>query len=639
MPFDLNKTPHFIFIREAAHNFSSPIRAVKALGNLGSPPIGSTKPSSKMESALGVFAYLTWTTSFGVDFMTRKGAATCVQKHWLSISPWMEFFLDYISCTTQEDPQSDQFVDDLLITTPIFLQYFGALEDPHAELRRLRTESPYLKTYVIEVWLRVIDNSHPSWFSWTETLSNLFPKYVGERLADDFPRAVTFCRRRHDFEIPYIRHLQRLSQNPQEIPDDELQGYNLSTGLLFQYLCCEFTDHTPFLRAGGSQALSKALTTLLSRPRTFKGVAPGSERFRIAIGLVEHLLSLALLSMGIATYVCEALDTGLLVAFFRAKRFYGIERSRGDKRPVWDEDSPTHFHDLFVRLLAQLATYTIFPSVLHRFLKAIARIEELGLEADIPNDPKMKSFWSTWGRCKDRAKIMSLIYGDIKNDAPGNLCGYQMCYLKGARGLKLPDGHRYLRCGSCLSKVYCSRKCAHNDWKEHRFRCEQLTVARRSYGKYLPSNADFAFFRGVKENHVWENRTSIMEAMMAHEATVPRNDPLKSGMLVVHFDNPEFLNPLSSACHKFTNFHTLDKTDMTPALLQDIKKCLIQAAQSSLKICVLGYFPNGLRETLTVVNVVDIEALVPSNEVLINRMRQSGLRDEEISKELGVEVK
>uniref|UniRef100_A0A0W0FWQ5 Uncharacterized protein n=1 Tax=Moniliophthora roreri TaxID=221103 RepID=A0A0W0FWQ5_MONRR len=362
MPIDLNKAPLFAFIGNARNKFPSTIRAIAVLRKLGKPPVSAdlTRPTSKIETALDVFEYLTCMTTHATPLaQDRNQTAICIQKQWSPcIRPWVLFFLDRIARTPEilENPQGTTFVDNLVTATAFVIMYPASLEDPFPELDQLRT-SQSLMTLSIEVWLRVVEIHHFSWYTWTELLVKmLFPKYIGQSFTQAFPHALAASRRKDDFELVCIRHLNRLSQRPWEIPDDELNGYTLSMTLFCQCFFPTSPSYFPFLQAGATPAITSALISLLSRTKTLENVSPGTERFNIVVDLAEKLLMLLRLLVEAPVYVFQTLDLGILVAFFKAERFHHLKmKITFPPPPFFKEGSQSTFDGLLSNLMEQFA--------------------------------------------------------------------------------------------------------------------------------------------------------------------------------------------------------------------------------------------------------------------------------------------
>ncbi|KAJ7642185.1 hypothetical protein FB45DRAFT_366128 [Roridomyces roridus] len=170
--------------------------------------------------------------------------------------------------------------------------------------------------------------------------------------------------------------------------------------------------------------------------------------------------------------ICEALQVAIGqttgVAFARQVLSFGILAPllRADK---WHKHlTPKHFPGapyIHVGLLIQiLATYTIYPSVLH---SAVVAIEEVPVKLQNRLD-KAGPMTSAWKTFKNVVESRSKIPGAPPRPFDISRCSNLSCSARGTRNTESK------RCAGCGDALYCGPACQKVDWQNHRNTCREL---------------------------------------------------------------------------------------------------------------------------------------------------------------------
>ncbi|ESK91573.1 mynd finger family protein [Moniliophthora roreri MCA 2997] len=543
-----------------------------------------SRPPVQVWNALGSIAYLTDKMHNGGS-KARKDTMASVKKNWSSganIGLWVTFLIENVALADESKgpftPEGVDLLDKVLRVLSLLLLYPDAVkaetEDVDVEARILRRASPNLPLLSTNVWLRVLELSHATWHTWSAVVALIM--YDGshfEAFADHMTQVNSSGKL--DVTRIYICHLLLVTQHFGDMGEQRFIGLQLFMSLVY---ISSFKGplYSPFLLNGGIPALFNLLKMFITRPKLLQRTPNDSSDFHCAALLLIEGASLLGGFLATPMWISQALDLGLLILMFKAKRFFAYDKIRESK----EKDCGRKLGDIFSEMLNTIKVFIVYPSIRTRFLKSMKHIIDSGLEENL--QPRPEPFWSSWETCKLRANYCKVFF----NHSMVRMCGYEGCSSKGYPAGEEGQKIRYLKCSACSSVSYCSRECGKKDWPNHRKRCSRNRQLMKK-GTKPPSFMDTEFFTVLVRVYVFAH-ASQMTVFDPLGPQLPL-DRIKRQSVVIYFDDPtgEVLSPDH---FKILDPESLQKEKrMYPRVFSAWKRIASNAKDG--EVIVIGFFP------------------------------------------------
>ncbi|KAI3609323.1 hypothetical protein WG66_010582 [Moniliophthora roreri] len=407
------------FLTDAGTTFPSRISAVAKLRQLGRPPSSSPDISHPCESAravLDVFAYFAHYLSFPeYGKHVRTQTVSCIKQNWSSsICPWVEFFLQEFALNSEppRTPEGLDFLDNILNVISLLLSY----PKNYPDVREVKQIASRLRTQVLnQVWLKVIDTLHVTWWRWSALMTCIF---FSDDEFNEFSYTMTKSGECTTTRVAFIgvQHLRRIAQHIDVMQEADLAAVHTSL-LLMGFLIPPDPSFMSCLLQGSVPALVDLLSALFSRSKTIRRFSDSPHAWtNVLISVMIAISSLADAFVG-PMWICQALDAGLLEVLFKSNRLI-----QGHQR-ISDKDRE-HLENIWARLnemLKQVIVFIIYPSVLVRFLSGMKKLAETGVEEELEAIQPDWPLWDIWDLCQAKARGYRRTFERAKSDL-GSLC-------------------------------------------------------------------------------------------------------------------------------------------------------------------------------------------------------------------------
>ncbi|ESK90704.1 hypothetical protein Moror_4168 [Moniliophthora roreri MCA 2997] len=509
------------FLTDAGTTFPSRISAVAKLRQLGRPPSSSPDISHPCESAravLDVFAYFAHYLSFPeYGKHVRTQTVSCIKQNWSSsICPWVEFFLQEFALNSEppRTPEGLDFLDNILNVISLLLSY----PKNYPDVREVKQIASRLRTQVLnQVWLKVIDTLHVTWWRWSALMTCIF---FSDDEFNEFSYTMTKSGECTTTRVAFIgvQHLRRIAQHIDVMQEADLAAVHTSL-LLMGFLIPPDPSFMSCLLQGSVPALVDLLSALFSRSKTIRRFSDSPHAWtNVLISVMIAISSLADAFVG-PMWICQALDAGLLEVLFKSNRLI-----QGHQR-ISDKDRE-HLENIWARLnemLKQVIVFMVYPSVLVRFLSGMKKLAETGVEEELEAIQPDWPLWDIWDLCQAKARGYRRTFERAKSDL-GSLCCAKECPSVNSGALGSAE-IRYLRCSACHSTTYCSRTCARQDWKaKHQKLCSSF-AQQFSEGIPPPTYMDICIFQAIIDVSVHRNAEYLAEQLQNPHARARHDHP------------------------------------------------------------------------------------------------------------------
>ncbi|KAK7047486.1 hypothetical protein VNI00_006717 [Paramarasmius palmivorus] len=508
------------FLKEGSARFNTPRRAVSTLrSQFPRPPsaIDISEPSNEVCTVLQALACLACyiTPAHPLAIQTRnhrdtKQVAQLVESNWDScIGPWIMFYIErfLLADTGPSTRRGQEVLDVIAYMIPLLFMYPALCTHSRQAVEQLKHTSPDFPITATRAMITLVEKDHFTWGSWAAALGSV--QYYGSG-SEVFVTAMVDAALvyQHNVALIYVQHLHRECQRAYT-PSQTIDFHGMRC-MMLSFAACIHPDsplYIPFIIHGGVHKLVKLLTTVICRRKTLQHIPSKSKKLEdphavIAVTIVHLGMSFA----RSPTTVCDVIDGGLIMAIFKANRFYEFEESippDGNRGELVSES--------FADILETISIFFVYPSVLHRFLNAAKRVVDLGLLDTLATGSRR--LIEVWKKCHDLARNMHQICRRMK--ARGlSRCGYSKCpmQIKGKPPCNV-EITRYFRCSACRTITYCSRNCARLSWKEfHREQCQKLI----DDGKFLrghPAHVDTIFQKELIRTYIHRHKPEVYEAI------------------------------------------------------------------------------------------------------------------------------
>ncbi|ESK84738.1 hypothetical protein Moror_595 [Moniliophthora roreri MCA 2997] len=552
------------FLRSAALKFDTPQKPISILLNqLRLPPLDMdiSHPSSEVRTALQAVGCLACYAepAHPLTIQTKNNrdasrTALAIETNWAScIGVWVMFYIDkfLLADTEPSTPQGQETLDVIAYVIPSLLMHLASHPDPEKAVQRLKSTSQEFLTVVTRTMLTVLEKYHFTWSNWCAAVAGM--QYYSPSDRDDFTTAMidAAVKWNQDVALIYVKHLHRECQRAFTLPHTiDFQGMRCFILLFTACIHPSSPLHMRFIFHSGVKNLVRLLI-IMCRRKTLRHIPPNSSDFEDAYAVINLLAShLEMAFAGSPRTVCDVLDGGLIRAILKANRFYKYEVSHAPRAAL---------SEVFTRVLERIATFFVYPSVLHRFLNIVRKVEESGLENKLKTESK--PLLDAWYMCKVNAHEVHAICNTMKGNGVSR-CGYSQCPMQSDS-----TGHdRYYLCSACKTITYCSEECAKKSWNDghdsHRVQCEEYVESNKA-GRGQPTHLDTVFHNELARTFLCRHKLEIHIALrrFTHQNTkgfwtsagAPRS------VLVLDFCRPGFLSMNALNVVKLEQFLAGDK--------------------------------------------------------------------------------
>ncbi|KAL0575536.1 hypothetical protein V5O48_006436 [Marasmius crinis-equi] len=509
--------PHTIdydFLNKAKSRFPTVTSAITALRQISSPPSSipdPSRPSTQVEDVLMIFASLgAYVEIYGPTAYLQ------VKANWVNlIGPWVRYLIEGF-VLVKEGPSTLEGVEacrQSLSFIPLLLHRRKALKRK-TEYKELRRMDRYLYPLFVQVWLKLIDECHPTWMVWVNDVAELRQATTERGLfvdADLVRYAPYKDATSSQLGMLYVRHINHLASIGCSAPWHNISAFRCHLWLMWHNLGGK-DQYPPLFQPDvlrySVPALANLATCFLHRRKMAQAEDWAdidyvrSSEGGTASDLVDHTLNL--LHLSIRGFEIAVIDAGTLLAFFKASPSY----YRAHREQKENTDLPVRFQEI----LGDISRMAVYPSVLRRFLLVLKRVER-SEKMQARTEKRWSGLWKDWERAKQKAIALRDLRDSVKMRRI-SLCDYSQCPLLNeevSQGVLETAHITYLRCSACCRVIYCSRECRSMDWrKEHKAQCSALTKLRLAGDFKAPiSRHDALFFRECVQFVMQRNSQSI----------------------------------------------------------------------------------------------------------------------------------
>ncbi|KAJ8075543.1 hypothetical protein PM082_021173 [Marasmius tenuissimus] len=225
----------------------------------------------------------------------------------------------------------------------------------------------------------------------------------------------------------------------------------------------------------------------------------------------------------------RALDEGILRTMFGSTRLLVYDNQIRQDRAI------ANLSANYTKILLHITYRLLYRSILVRVIRAIKKIENLGLMDLGVLRGLPKSVLRAWTQLREEAwkrntikKVKDLESVHLRCD------GIQCDHIDSvaiSRGFK--------RCGGCRSVFYCSPSCQKNAWKEHREECKRLKKeSLKGGGASFSTKLDYAFRRKQIEHDYKESSDRIRELRNQRKVDFPEEQDYQTVVWMYYYDVP-----------------------------------------------------------------------------------------------------
>ncbi|KAL0566896.1 hypothetical protein V5O48_015101 [Marasmius crinis-equi] len=417
-----------LFVAESIERYPTIRTAIDALRRNGRPGTGyamsllaaNPPPTTHVETFLQSIVSLA-----SHQFDTPAKAMMMKTNFWRIVVPWFVSLLkDFILC--DEKPRTPQGVDCRERTLWIVPFFFWrpwqslkiVLDIGSDESHRLFAD---LRSLVAQVWFKLLESSHHTAGSWSRFISAF--AFDHKSHLDTVVAMLRASIPIHFSGQPVRVFARYIDQELSRLPLMHLQElHNFSAvmillGMGFMEKDSLAADSPLGRTPSATKYILPVLVRLLSR--LFRKVLPDTPisnpdpdpKYAItrrAMDLIDDITD------GAAEISC-LLDAGFVEMMWKVHPYHLLL--------VIDEESGRTCEDLTCTLLRRICRYLIYPTILHRFLITMNRIEKPeGLENDlIKRSPKL---WECWQELKEKATILYGVRQKMKATGQFLACSY-----------------------------------------------------------------------------------------------------------------------------------------------------------------------------------------------------------------------
>ncbi|KAL0061617.1 hypothetical protein AAF712_011534 [Marasmius tenuissimus] len=614
-----------LFLKICASRFPTLRIAFRELGKQGQPPeafqhdhLGQSNPISTAIEILGALnAIFSRSTQIDPAELTD---------HWDLLSPWFKFFFeDFILLEDPPfTPEGTQMLDHVLAILPGIFTPLRRLSLTANIWLSLGQRSPFLAVYIPQVFLKTMEEAHPSWKSWTTLASSVDPLLQRRYVLDYQPKRVLYEIDDSNMNLGriFVRHLNiaiaRMAEAPTNRELISLQGLLELVGKSTEDSpSTEKFKETPEDAIPVLIRLIRALVTY-ARQTSRRDQPADPDTMFLLYKVVTLTLQVLVKVLRGPRSITLALNVGIAKAIFKIPHYLFLREALEGN----EENRLTHWGTL---ILDRISRFLVLTPVLHGFCSAIRKVSAAGdLEATMKD--KSEKLWACWTRNKEKAAMLRSMRRQLRTLPSLSSCAsHSQCPLrpKGTGTTNTQNRRadiRYLRCSSCESVVYCSRACQSAHWKEHRQLCQRLSLVRRKFlDPDIPlPHYDDALLKGLIPRFFERNSDSIKREVTRYAFALTEGLSSSRGQRSVDLrhKNPivcinlSISDPLTvENCVRVINSTTAEAYARTISISQSPRQWVDQYIRSgdvenrnpaAPQVRLLGLLPENLRQTRTI---------------------------------------
>ncbi|ESK93146.1 hypothetical protein Moror_1082 [Moniliophthora roreri MCA 2997] len=536
--------------------------ALIALRKLGSPPSNAAPGlHTKIRNALEILAFLKDSVVDNATDRIARQVAADTKANWQTISRWLKVIIEELAlpdddrCTPEEYNRIVNIIPQLVFQS-------GDFPD-QAAFDRLKQVSPFLFPLLSQMWLKLLYTEHENWPQWAGMLEELIYTDPQRNLRVEFAETMASLLAAGTLDFPAIS-IRRMNKLTNEAYSLRLQRAGfvglkwLSSLVTIPLAVANFPIYQRLMAVGCVSTFVRVLYTFASRPKTLEPYIEHSPEANAVFLSIRATLEILENTLRGHLPVIEALEAGIIRAMFKAVIHIGDAYDRMWSRGI---EKKTMSYQ-FAQILKAINVFMVHHSVLQRVSSAIGRIEESGLEEELPLDRAFKTFREAWQCFKWKAEELDRIFLHYKGSAPP-FCDADECPLKINPP---PEEERmwltYRRCSACYTAIYCSDECGKRNWKSHRAQCkDSVALLKAGRSPLVWDCIDTGFFGAIVTDHVHEHADELRNRWIKDGP--PRyqgpsdNDLHRLRFLVYNLDDPEQPDFCLSDLATIVDFQTL----------------------------------------------------------------------------------
>lgn len=318
-----------------------------------------------------------------------------VVEHMSVLWKWLEFFHSFYAAVEFKSVDGQEILYSSASRSAI-LQTLSVLSRDHALQKIIASSSFSVLPMLVDMWMRESKEYRPSPTDIEDNPATVIISYV--YMPEWTGTILAAAGDRMDVAGASLSHLRReiSSYLPSSSTQPSFNRLNCACLMVNLLIDHDIEMRNAFLSQHSLRTITQAFVFLASRVQD-PAWAPYHPMLPTCVqSLGCHVFRL-LESTGDPSYAIQSIDVGLLPALLQC---HSME--------LFDSDKP----DFRIHLLsAILPPFTIYLSVLRSLSQAITKIEEQGLEAQIPRDSPT---WIHWNSLKTLATERAALYnGDI----------------------------------------------------------------------------------------------------------------------------------------------------------------------------------------------------------------------------------
>ncbi|KAL0566897.1 hypothetical protein V5O48_015102 [Marasmius crinis-equi] len=473
------------FLAETFKQFPTILAATDTMGQLGRPRTSSGAPPAKHK----IDTFLRALSVLPSHRSNSLAQTIAVKANWSRIiKPWVVSLLENI-ILSDEGPQTPEDVDFFEKTLWILPFFFSC---PHCmdamfDISSQSGSLSNLRLLVARVWFNVLKSEHRTGNSWSNVCASFcFDTSSRSRevaLATAFSLLKSIAARFPGQLAPvFALYMDRETRRLPLMHVHELHNYERFISLLGMGLLGSDdgeAGESPFGTPTPSvvKYIIPPLVRLLSRlcRKILPKIPPTGGEEHPAYVIMKCTLHLI---DGLSSGYLEPsylLDAGFVDYIFHRYPFHTLWVSLKDE-----------FERLIRILFGRIHRFLIYPTVLHRFLIIMKRIERSDyLERDMGvSSSRLRECWEDM---KNEAVLLRSVRRNMKSMSSFLTCCRSECRPSQCKN---PADLRFFRCAGCSLAIYCSRACQKLAWRLEGHRKECSSSRKGLEGKFHLVNTE-----------------------------------------------------------------------------------------------------------------------------------------------------
>ncbi|KAK1228025.1 hypothetical protein PQX77_008940 [Marasmius sp. AFHP31] len=496
-----------------------------------------------------------------------------VTSHWQQMWPWLRALSKCCLKKEPTTPEGVELVDKMLYISPILLTYRLYRSDYSGKFRQeigaILKETPETLGLATELWLLATRRNHQSIRYHCDAVGLLLECYVDAEGSTKTQAKASFEKVLRNPEWDMMgSSLQciKLFAHPKEVTCYTLRSILFLFNTVTELYEEEFHDISV---AKGGIRWSCYVISKLSAPKKRYG---DSHLDDVTMCISQCLQYLFRCINRESAVTVQVLDEGILRAMFGSTHLLIYDHQ------IRLDRAKTSLSANYTKILLHITYRLLYRSILVRVIRAIKKIENLGLMDLGVLRSLPKSVLRAWTQLREEA---------WKRNAIKKVKGLESVHLRcdGIRCDRVDSvaiTRGFKRCGGCRSVFYCSPICQKNAWKEHREECMRLKKEGfKGGGASFSTKLDYAFRRKQIEHDYRESSDRIRELRDQRKVDFPEEQDKQTVVWMYYCDVPVRL-----------------EVEERTAALKSIKKDLDET------IVVIGVMPSILGDRMPLITFI-----------------------------------